>query len=162
MATKAHLDWALRKEPNVEHVSFKNFVITFGFTDKESAHEAYISLVNSQQIRNKRQVKLQKAYNFFRRRSEDSFWATRTLKVADHMLLVASATVAKKAGAVIQEAGLREANEGIKRYPSELSNVESLELIEDSDNDESEADESEDGEKVSSQAKGMVLVVNSL
>ncbi|KAG0196331.1 hypothetical protein BGX31_005384, partial [Mortierella sp. GBA43] len=57
------------------------------------------------------------------------------------MLLVTGATVAKKAGAMIQKAGLREAHSGLKRYPSELSDVESMEVIDDSDDDESEDDE---------------------
>ncbi|KAK3815394.1 MAG: hypothetical protein J3Q66DRAFT_208895 [Benniella sp.] len=141
MATRAYLDWVLRKEPQKEHVSFKNFVIKFGFTDKASAHEAYLSLINSKQLREKRRAKLREAYKTFQERSEHGFWANRALKTADQMLLVTGATVAKKAGAMIQKVGLQEANSGLKRYPSELSNVESLEVIDDSDDDESEADE---------------------
>jgi len=34
------------------------------------------------------------------------------------MLLVASATAAKKAGVMIQEVGLQEAKGGLERYPS--------------------------------------------
>ncbi|KAF8926489.1 hypothetical protein BGZ47_002688 [Haplosporangium gracile] len=141
MITKVHLDWALDKRPSKEHVSFKNFVIKFGFTDKESAHDAYQSLINSQLIRKRRQAKLHKAYKIFQERSEVSFWATQALKNADRMLLLSSATVAKNAGVVIQEAGFREVNSGIKRYPTELSRVESLEIIDDSDEDDSETEE---------------------
>ncbi|KAI8345726.1 hypothetical protein B0O80DRAFT_471902 [Mortierella sp. GBAus27b] len=115
MATHTYLDWVLKKEPRKEHVSFKNFVIKFGFTDKASAHEAYSSLINHVQLRKKRQAKLHDAYKAFRERSEDGFWASRALK-----------TVAKKAGAMIQKVELREANSGLRRYPSELSNVESM------------------------------------
>lgn len=141
MATNEYLVWARSKEPKKEHVSFRNFVIKFCFTDKESAHEAYLSLIDSQHIRKRRRIKLHNAYKLLKDRSEAGFWESRALKTADHMLLVTSATVAKKSGAMIQKAGLREANSGLKRYSSELSDVESLEVIDDSDENESEPDE---------------------
>lgn len=82
----------------------------------ENAHEAYLSLMNSQYIRKKkRRMKLHNAYKFFQERSEDSVWASRALKTADHMLLVASATASKKAGVMIQQVGLQEAKGGLER-----------------------------------------------
>lgn len=141
MATNIYLNWALRKEPKKEHVSFKNFVLKFGFADKERAHKEYLLLLNSQHIRQERLTKLDNAYKIFKERSEDSFWAAWALKTADHRLLVTSATVAKETGALIQEAGCREAKAGLERYPSEMSKMSSLEVIDDSDDGEAEAEE---------------------
>jgi len=98
-------------------------------------------------------MKLDKAYKLFQERSEDSFWTNRALKTADHMLLVTSATVAKKARAMIQDVGLREAKAGLERYPSEMLDMESLEVIDDSDENGSEAEE-----EVGSPATGMYSV----
>ncbi|KAF9189011.1 hypothetical protein BGZ51_000187 [Haplosporangium sp. Z 767] len=72
------------------------------------------------------------------------------------MLLLSSATVSKKAGVVIQEAGLQEANSGIKRYPSELSNVETLEIFDVLDESDSETEE------ISFPQTGVFIVVSIL
>ncbi|KAG0233667.1 hypothetical protein BGW41_001419, partial [Actinomortierella wolfii] len=141
MSYNVYLSWALNKDPNKEHVSFRNFVVNFGLTNKEGAHEAYESLINSTQIRKRRREKLQQAYLTFQQRDAGAFWADRALKTADRMLLVTNATTSKQAGVEIQRAGLQEANSGLKRYPTELSRVESLEILEVSDDSGSEADD---------------------
>ncbi|KAG0006576.1 hypothetical protein BGZ65_006434 [Modicella reniformis] len=142
MSTASFLTWALNKVPKKEHVTFTNFVKKFGFTTKESANEAYITLINSTNICQRRQMKLHESYKLFLERQEDGFWADRTLKTTDHMLLVNSAVIAKKAGTMIQEAGLLEANSGLGRYLSDLKTEdESLEVLDDTDDSESEATE---------------------
>ncbi|KAF9112814.1 hypothetical protein BGX27_002742 [Mortierella sp. AM989] len=134
MANNLYINWALKKKPNKEHVTFVNFVKKFGFTNKKSANEAYLSLINSKHIRQKRQKKLHGAYMAFQERSEDSFWTGRALEIADRMLLVNSAIVAKKTGVIVQDAGFREAKSGLRRYPNNTeSDFESLEVIDDSD-----------------------------
>ncbi|KAG0296761.1 hypothetical protein BGZ96_008621 [Linnemannia gamsii] len=57
----------------------------------------------------------------------------------------------KKAGVAIQEAGLREAIAGVKRYPSELPNDETLEVIEDPES------EPESGPEVGSSAVALKI-----
>ncbi|KAF9115716.1 hypothetical protein BGW39_002972 [Mortierella sp. 14UC] len=122
MSANLFLNWALKVEPKKEHVSFVNFVRKFDFTERDVAHEAYLSLIGSQHIRQCRRKQLHEAYNSFRARNEEGFWAERAL-------LVSSANAAKKSVVMIQEAGLLEAGSGLQRYPSDLnSNVTHLNI----------------------------------
>ncbi|KAF9080094.1 hypothetical protein BGX23_002651 [Mortierella sp. AD031] len=114
MSATLYLNWALNIEPKKEHVSFVNFVRKFDFTNRNVAHEAYSSLLESQHIRQCRRKRLHEAYNSFRARNEEGFWAERAL-------LVNSAIAAKKSAVMIQEAGLQEADSGLHRYPSDLN-----------------------------------------
>ncbi|KAF9919878.1 hypothetical protein FBU30_010418 [Linnemannia zychae] len=92
----------------------------FDFTNRDVAHEAYLSLIESQHIHQSRRKQLQEAYNSFQARNEEAFWAECTL-------LASSAITAKKAAVTIQEAGLQETNSGLRKYPFELnSNVTHL------------------------------------
>ncbi|KAG0041367.1 hypothetical protein BGZ83_001892 [Gryganskiella cystojenkinii] len=140
MTTAEHYDWLFNKQPKKEHVSLQNFVIKFGFTDQKSTNEAYLLLIISPRIRESRRTRLQDAFKLFKQRNETKFWESRNLKTADHRLLVNSATIAKKTGIIIQETGFQEASSGLKRYASELLDVEPLEVNDDPD-DESELDE---------------------
>jgi len=82
-------------------------------------------------------VKLDEGYRRFQERGEDGVWTSRVLKTADHMLLVNSATIAKKkTGVIVQEAGFREAKAGLERCPSGMTNMETSEAIDDSDDSE--------------------------
>ncbi|KAF9419172.1 hypothetical protein BGZ76_004276 [Entomortierella beljakovae] len=142
---------ALKKEPKKEHVTFVNFVKKFGLTNKESANEAYLSTINSQHIRQRRQKKLHAAFMAFQERSQDSFWASRALETADRMLLINSAVVAKKTGVIVQGAGFREARSGLRRYPNNTkSDFESQEVIDDLDDSASmeEMHDSDDSESI--------------
>ncbi|KAG9064830.1 hypothetical protein KI688_003090 [Linnemannia hyalina] len=95
-------------------------------------------------------MKLHKAYKLYQERGEDTFWASRTLKAADHMLLITSATIAKKAGCMVQEAGLKEARAGLERYPTNMPNMEPLEVV-----DVSEEKGEDEEEVVGLLVKGM-------
>ncbi|KAI8605968.1 hypothetical protein EDD21DRAFT_362174 [Dissophora ornata] len=122
MSATLYLNWALNIEPKKEHVSFVNFVRKFDFTNRDVAHKAYLSLIESQHIRQCRRKRLLEAYNSFRARNEEGFWAERAL-------LVNSAIAAKKSAVMIQEAGLQEADSGLQRYPCDLnSNVTHLNI----------------------------------
>ncbi|KAF9367259.1 hypothetical protein BGX21_007638, partial [Mortierella sp. AD011] len=55
MATSAlYLEWANDKKPRKAHVSFPNFVKMFDLTDKETAIEAFLSLISSSVLRETR------------------------------------------------------------------------------------------------------------
>ncbi|KAG0350235.1 hypothetical protein BGZ54_003944, partial [Gamsiella multidivaricata] len=111
----------------------------FDFTGKGIAHEAYLSLIESQNIRQCRQKRLREAYNSFRARNEAHFWADRAFESAKRELLVNSAIVAKKSAVMIQEADLQEATSGTQRYPSDLdSNIAHLEALDNSDDSKAE------------------------
>ncbi|KAF9913632.1 hypothetical protein BX616_009802 [Lobosporangium transversale] len=140
METEQYISWALDNRSDKEHVSLPSFVKKFNFTNKESANEAYLSLITSTNIHHMRRKRLHGAYMAFKERCEERFWAIRDMKIADRMLIVKSATAAKKAGAIIQDSGLREVSFGHARYPSELKPdiISSEEMIDDSEDSESE------------------------
>ncbi|KAF9410722.1 hypothetical protein BGZ76_005478, partial [Entomortierella beljakovae] len=106
-----------------------------------SANEAYLLLINSENIRQKRRKKLQDLFRVFQERGEDSFWANHSLKAVNRKLLVNSAIIAKKAGVLVQNAGFQEAGGGLRRYPSDLESDDvSFEVIDESDSSGSEID----------------------
>lgn len=106
---------------NIKKDLSSSFYWSLDFTKRDIAHEACLSLIESQHIRHCRRKQLQEAYNSFRARSEERFWAERAL-------LVSSAIVAKKSAVMIQKAGLLEVGSGLQRYPFDLnSNVYTFE-----------------------------------
>ncbi|KAF9406728.1 hypothetical protein BGZ76_006276 [Entomortierella beljakovae] len=125
MEDKEAINWAHNKQNDKEHVSFPTFVKKFNILNRESANKAYMSLITNPHIQLKRQKRLHAEYINFQQRHEETFWLNRDLDVADQILVVKSATAAKKAGAAIQDAGTREASLGLSRYPSELKPITS-------------------------------------
>jgi hypothetical protein len=148
------LDWALNKKQGKEHVTLPNFVQTFGLSNKESATEAYLSLIKHNQLSEKRRKKLHEAYVSFRLLREERFWHNHALKIEERRLRINGAIVAKKAGVVIQDAGLKEMS-AVAEHPSDIKPEDGFEfeVINDSD------DESEVEQEGSSQVKGMYPAV---
>ncbi|KAF9420078.1 hypothetical protein BGZ76_004131, partial [Entomortierella beljakovae] len=116
MAINQYVNWALGK--HTKDVSYPNFVKQFDFTNKGSADEEYMSVITSSHFNQRRQRKLRDSYEAFQKRSDESFWANRNLEIANRMLALNSATVAKKAGVEVQDAGLREATLGLRKNSS--------------------------------------------
>ncbi|KAG0242160.1 hypothetical protein BGW41_004783 [Actinomortierella wolfii] len=75
MVTADHITWVLNKESSKEHVSFRSFVLQFGYTHQKTAHEAYQLLLNSPRIHQRRRDRLIESYRAFQQRSDESFWA---------------------------------------------------------------------------------------
>ena len=128
MSETSYLKWARKCEPGKEHVSFKNFVRKFDFTDKKAAHNAYSSLIESHLIRKSRRDHLRRAYSTFWARNEEMFWAHRTLDIAERALRINTAVVAKRSAIAAQNAGLREATAAFERYFSGLKSNEKTEI----------------------------------
>ncbi|KAG0011249.1 hypothetical protein BGZ80_000825 [Entomortierella chlamydospora] len=155
MAANIYLNWACNKAHKKEHVSFSNFVKKFDITDKESANEAYLSLINSDHIRENRRKRLGDAYRVFRERNEDIFWERRALKIADRRLLINSAIVAKKTAIMNQKAGVKETSSGFRRYQSDLEAIYDSDEVIDDDESESEAE-------AETNSAGSIAVVESM
>ncbi|KAF9087075.1 hypothetical protein BGX27_003013 [Mortierella sp. AM989] len=105
----SHLRWALDKQPDKEHVYFSNFVRHFTLTDRESATQAFISLINSTSIRKARQDDIRQAFEDFQKHYEKQFWIDRDDQVK-------SQQTAKIAGGIIQDAGIKQAQISLDQY----------------------------------------------
>ncbi|KAF9907731.1 hypothetical protein EC991_010678 [Linnemannia zychae] len=70
----SRLKWML-KEGTKEHVTFVAFVKKFRFSDKQSATDAYLSLIGSSRIRKQRKKRLKAAFATFQKNHEEDFWA---------------------------------------------------------------------------------------
>ncbi|KAF9435902.1 hypothetical protein BGZ76_005269 [Entomortierella beljakovae] len=65
----------MEKSEGMEHVSLENFVNKFEFSHQESATDAYQRLISYHSIRESRKQRLQEAFENFRQRHEERFWA---------------------------------------------------------------------------------------
>ncbi|KAF9944885.1 hypothetical protein BGZ65_011464, partial [Modicella reniformis] len=109
----SQIQWVLANVETEEQVTFTTFVKRFRFSDKQSATEAYLSLINSSQIRQSRREKLREAFVFFQKNHEEDFWANRALQLN-------SQTSSKKAAVFVQNVGLRQAESAYRHCFSKI------------------------------------------
>lgn len=126
------------KVPGKEHVLFSNFVRRFDLSNKESATQSFLALLNSTNIRTSRQEKLKKAFRYFQDHREKRFWAERILEVNTEKTV-------SQAGVIVQDAGVMKAKMACEKFFSAAGGSSlDQELLDDSD-DESDGSQSENG-----------------
>jgi hypothetical protein len=133
----SHLNWALNKKPKKEHAFFSSFVRRFDLSDKESAIRAYMALLESPRIRNRRQEKLKRSFKNFQDHHQEKFWSERNLQVNTEVVL-------NQAGVIVQDGGLLRAKEACEKLFSGSRDrpldQEPLDEYEDDSEDDSEDD----------------------
>lgn len=135
--SSAYLKWALQKEPNKEHVFFANFVRRFDLFHEESAIREFGLLLESPNIRIRRREKLKRFFRDFQEHHGIKFWADRTLQLNTEV-------TARRAGVIVQDAGVIQAKVACEEFfSSEGRGLLDLELMDDS---ESEGDAEDDSE----------------
>ncbi|KAI1297730.1 hypothetical protein EDD11_007010 [Mortierella claussenii] len=73
MATRDHIEWAL----SVVNVSMRSFAEKFNYTDRRTAEEAYLLLINSKEIAKPRREQLLLGFETFKANAADAFWVKR-------------------------------------------------------------------------------------
>ncbi|KAF9915830.1 hypothetical protein FBU30_001732 [Linnemannia zychae] len=129
-----HLRWARLKLEGKEHVSLRNFVRQFKFTDKDSANTAFLSLIHSPEIRKSRRIKIYRAFVHFQKNEEDLFWTQRAIQVNTAVTTNQITVAAQKAGS----------KKGALEYDRQYLYSETLfaenELIDDSNDSDSDTE----------------------
>lgn len=96
-----------------DHVTFGNFVRHFNLADQQSATDAYVLLLQSDEISRDRRRRLQQTYEDFIDHHAKRFWAERSLRIS-------SEVTAKQAAIVSQEVGLKQSEIGYSRHFSNI------------------------------------------
>lgn len=106
-----YLEWAVNKDPDMEYVTFGNFVRRFDLSDRKAATTAYVQPIDSMQLRKYRRDKLKLSFRESLRHHETRFWAQRRLQVN-------SAIAANHAGVTVQEVGVIQAKVEFDQFVS--------------------------------------------
>ncbi|KAF8953044.1 hypothetical protein BGZ46_003311 [Entomortierella lignicola] len=150
------INWVTVKDPKLEHVSFPNFVKRFKLTNKEDAIQQFELLICSSSVRQSRQQRLKGSFNNFQMHYMESFWSKYALDLKTKI-------TALNAGTIIQDLGFQQAkisseqlissNEGdqskeplevdeiTKEAKSNIGDVKSSDIVDDSDESGSETAE---------------------
>ncbi|KAI7828825.1 hypothetical protein BC939DRAFT_443053 [Gamsiella multidivaricata] len=100
--TTSRILWVLDQSKKNEHVSLPSFAKHFNYTDRVSANEAFLVLINSSKINERRRKRLEKALAEFKTNREEEFWTNVQTKLNTRVS-------AKKAAVITQQVGLQQA-----------------------------------------------------
>ncbi|KAF9997790.1 hypothetical protein BGZ80_006924, partial [Entomortierella chlamydospora] len=124
-ASPAYLRWALEKKKKARSTV--------------SATRDFESLLNLNNIRSHRRKKLANAFKYFQAHHQERFWAERALEVNTEVAV-------KRAGTIMQDAGVNEAKMACERF---FSNNEGrsleMDLVDDSEGESGSESESSEG-----------------
>ncbi|KAF9157214.1 hypothetical protein DFQ26_008964, partial [Actinomortierella ambigua] len=94
-----HIEWATTKG-DAEHVSISSFATRFKYSDRHTAEEDFLVLVNNPQISKARRQRLLTNFRTFNANRAEGFWARRTT-------IAKADVIAMKAAAVNIESSIR-------------------------------------------------------
>ncbi|KAG0347523.1 hypothetical protein BGZ54_004891, partial [Gamsiella multidivaricata] len=94
MATRDHIEWAL----SVVNASMRSFAEKFNYTDRRTAEEAYLLLINSNEIAKPRREQLLLGFETFKANAADAFWVKRYTAIQTVVITKKAAVDSMQAG----------------------------------------------------------------
>ncbi|KAF9542837.1 hypothetical protein EC957_001490 [Mortierella hygrophila] len=111
----------MKRKAGEEHVTLRNFVRKFGYTNRESAYSAYDTLIKDSQIEARRSKRLRDAFNTFKGNAEKLFWSSMESRVDTTL-------TSRKAGMVTRAVGIRQATLDYERFFEDVNLTEAGEF----------------------------------
>ncbi|KAI1313796.1 hypothetical protein EDD11_002503 [Mortierella claussenii] len=121
-----HIDWAT-KEGDTEHVSIRTFAEKFNYTDRQTAEEAFINIINSSKLNKARRQRLQKSFATFKANAAEAYWTKRSCVNQAGIITTIAAVDSIKAGhrqSKISNEGPEVSSSQLLRTPSWHSETE--------------------------------------
>ncbi|KAG0247837.1 hypothetical protein BG011_000831 [Mortierella polycephala] len=94
MATRDHIEWAL----SAGNASMRSFAEKFNYTDRRTAEEAYLLLINSNEIAKPRREQLLLGFETFKANAADVFWVKRYTAIQTVVITKKAAVDSMQAG----------------------------------------------------------------